>query len=104
MDVQAARDDPIQPLSANLPTSTLMITPEIDSEIEQWRKSGIPPFPELLLNARKDWYRFSKPTLRLIYHIAGLSVDLHRRGLAAAVFWTAHMSRSVVYGDHRGPS
>ncbi|QGA15124.1 hypothetical protein EYB26_002780 [Talaromyces marneffei] len=91
MDIQAARDE-TTPTAATTPPN-LMITPEIDAEIEQWRTTGVPPFPELDITPRNDWHRFSKSTLRLIYHIAGLSIDLHRRGLGETTVWSAHMPR-----------
>lgn len=93
MDIQAARDDST-PTAATTPPN-LMITPEIDAEIEQWRTTGVPPFQELNFSPRNDWHRFSKSTLRLIYHISGLSLDLHRRGLGETTVWSAHMPRLV---------
>jgi hypothetical protein len=91
MDTQAARDDSTPTVATTPPN--LMITPEIDAEIEQWRTTGVPPFQELNFSPRNDWHRFSKSTLRLIYHIAGLSLDLHRRGLGETTVWSAHMPR-----------
>lgn len=93
MDIQAARDESTP--TAATPPPNLMITPEIDAEIEQWRTTGVPPFPELNFTPQSDWYRFSKSTLRLIYHIAGLSIDLHRRGLGETTVWSPHILRLV---------
>lgn len=94
MDIQAARDESTTPTAATTPPN-LMITPEIDAEIEQWRTTGVPPFPELNFTPRSDWHRFSKSTLRLIYHIAGLSIDFHRRGLGETTVWSPHILRLV---------
>ncbi|EED21382.1 C6 transcription factor RosA-like, putative [Talaromyces stipitatus ATCC 10500] len=80
-------------LNATATPPNLLLTPGIDAEIEQWRATGVPPFPELALCPRNDWHRFSKSTLRLIYHIAGLSIDLHRRGLGDTTVWSANMPR-----------
>lgn len=93
MDIQAARDE-TAPATAALPPN-LLLTPEIDAEVEQWRITGVPPFPELNFTPRSDWNRFPKSTLRLIYHIAGLSIDLHRRGLSETTVWSPHILRSV---------
>lgn len=93
MDIQAARDESTP--TAATPNSNLMITPKIDAEIEQWRMTGVPPFPELNFTPRSDWHRFPKSTLRLIYHIAGLSIDLHRRGLGETTVWSPHILRLV---------
>jgi hypothetical protein len=93
MDVQTAREDSVQIPKSSL---NLMMTPEIDAEIENWRATGIPPFQELSQCARNDWHRFSKSTLRLIHHIAGLSIELHRRGLGHATVWSVNMPRLVI--------
>ncbi|OKL63614.1 hypothetical protein UA08_01014 [Talaromyces atroroseus] len=90
MDVQTTRDDSVQTPKTPL---DLLMTPEIDAEIENWRTTGIPPFQELSQCPRNDWHRFSKSTLRLIHHIAGLSIDLHRRGLGHTTVWSACMPR-----------
>lgn len=91
MDTQAARDESV-PAAVASPLN-LMMTPEIDAELEQWRTTGVPPFPELNFTTPNDWQRFPKSTLRLIYHIAGLSIDLHRRGLGETTVWSAHILR-----------
>ena len=93
MDTQAARDESV-PAAVASPLN-LMMTPEIDAELEQWRTTGVPPFPELNFTTPNDWQRFPKSTLRLIYHIAGLSIDLHRRGLGETTVWSAHILRLV---------
>jgi hypothetical protein len=88
MDVQATTRDETSrsPASPNLLT-----TPEIEMELESWRTTGITPFPELSQCPRNDWYRFSRTDLRLIHHIAGLSIDFHRRGLGNSTVWAPKM-------------
>jgi hypothetical protein len=95
MDTHSTRENsnPIPPITA--PPLSLMVTPEIDVEIEHWRTSGIPPWPELSICPRDEWLRFPKSTLRLIYHISALSIDLNRRGLGEATVWSTHISRLV---------
>lgn len=94
MDAQTttSRDDSVSALTTPI---NLMMTPEIDAEIEKWRTTGIPPFQELSQCPRNDWHRFSKSTLRLIHHISKLSIDLHRRGLGETTVWSANMPRSA---------
>ncbi|KAH8699070.1 hypothetical protein BGW36DRAFT_154833 [Talaromyces proteolyticus] len=87
MDLQAAREE--APRSSDVPN--LMMTSDIEAEIESWQLTGLPPFPELSQGARNDWFRFSKTDLRLIHHIAGLSIDFHRRGLSEATVWALKM-------------
>lgn len=70
----------------------LLITPEIEMEIENWRITGICPFPELShLCPENGWHSFSRIELRLIHHLAGLSVDLHRRGYSGGTVWAQRM-------------
>ncbi|KAI1914135.1 hypothetical protein LOZ53_006777 [Ophidiomyces ophidiicola] len=69
----------------------LLMSPEIDMEIDAWQRSGNPPFPELQPSSRAYWYRFSKTDLRLIHHISGLSIDLHRRGYSNCTVWAQKM-------------
>lgn len=87
MDSQASRDE--TPRSPSVPN--LMMTPEIEADIESWQFTGIPPFPELSQSSLHDWYRYSKTELRLIHHIAGLSIDFYRRGLSETTVWAPKM-------------
>ena len=76
----------------------LTMSPEIEREIELWRITGDPPFPELRLSSREYWLRFSTVDLRLVHHIAGLSIDMHQRGYAACTVWAQKMP-VLVYHD-----
>jgi len=71
----------------------LLMSQEIEIEIENWRTTGIPPFPELSMCPRNGWYRFSRSDLRLIHHITGLSIDLHRRGYSNSTIWAQRMPK-----------
>ncbi|KMQ46430.1 Zn(2)-C6 fungal-type DNA-binding domain [Trichophyton rubrum] len=75
----------------NARSPDLLMSPEIELEIQNWQKSGNPPFPELQLSTRAYWYKFSRTDLRLIHHIAGLSIDLHRRGYSNCTVWAQKM-------------
>jgi hypothetical protein len=87
MDIAAAREE--SPRSPGTPD--LLFSPDIEAEIENWRVTGIPPFPELAQCSRHDWYRLSRVDLRLIHHIAGLSIDLQRRGFSNSTVWAQRM-------------
>lgn len=93
MDSPALTDDP--PRSPRAPD--LLTTPEIERELDAWRMTGNPPFPELRLSSQGYWYRFSPVDLRLIHHIAGLSIDLHRRGYSACMVWAEKMPAYVLH-------
>lgn len=71
----------------------LLMSPEIEVEIENWHLTGVPPFPELLHCPRGGWVGLSRVDLRLIHHIIGLSIDLHRRGLSNCTIWAPKMPK-----------
>ncbi|KAK2813783.1 hypothetical protein FQN50_000183 [Emmonsiellopsis sp. PD_5] len=87
MDNVIAQEQPTSPRGG----PDLLMSPEIDIEIEAWLKTGNPPFPELQLSSRAYWFKFSRTDLRLIHHIAGLSIDLHRRGYSNCTVWAQKM-------------
>ena len=87
MDMPAASDEPSQ---GSRPAE-LEMTSEIEREIDFWRMTGNPPFPELRLTTPEYWLRFSTVDLRLVHHIAGLSIDMHKRGYAACTVWAQKM-------------
>lgn len=69
----------------------LLMSPEIDVAIQTWQKTGHPPFPELQLSSKSFWYKFSRADLRLIHHIAGLSIELHRLQYSNCTVWAQKM-------------
>ncbi|KAJ5596857.1 hypothetical protein N7450_003315 [Penicillium hetheringtonii] len=69
----------------------LLMSPEIEMEIENWHRSGVPPYPELMQCPRSGWAGLSRTDLRLVHHIIGLSIDLHRRGLSTSTVWAQKM-------------
>lgn len=71
----------------------LLMSPEIEMEVENWLTRGIPPFPELSQCPRSGWYGLSRIDLRLVHHIIGLSIDLHRRGFGACTVWAQKMPK-----------
>lgn len=87
MDTPALSDEP----SGGSRPAELLMTPQIEREIEFWRMTGDPPFPELRPSSREYWLRFSSVDLRLVHHIAGLSIEMHQRGYAACTVWAQKM-------------
>lgn len=73
----------------------LQMTPEIEREVDVWRMTGEPPFPELRMTSKSYWHRFSPVDLRLIHHIAGLSIDMHQRGYSGCTPWAQKMPTSA---------
>ncbi|KAL1957505.1 hypothetical protein VTO42DRAFT_5968 [Malbranchea cinnamomea] len=86
MDLVAAHDPASTPRNPDL-----LMSPEIEVELDTWQKTGNPPFPELQLSSRTYWYRFSRTDLRLIHHISGLSIDMHRLGYSSCTVWAQKM-------------
>lgn len=89
MDSSTAKDTASN--SRNAPD--LLMSPEIESEIESWHVTGVPPFPELLHCPQNGWHGLSRTDLRLIHHITGLSIDLHRRGFSNCTTWARLMPK-----------
>lgn len=92
MDSSAAKDT----ASNSRKAPDLLMSPEIESEIESWHVTGVPPFPELLHCPQNGWHGLSRTDLRLIHHITGLSIDLHRRGFSNCTTWARLMPNFLV--------
>ncbi|KAL2853396.1 hypothetical protein BJY01DRAFT_207000 [Aspergillus pseudoustus] len=87
MDVATVHDESTS--IRNVPD--LLMSAEIEMEIKNWHLTGLPPFPELMHFPRNCWSKLSRTDLRLIHHIIGLSIDLHRRGLSNCTIWAQKM-------------
>jgi hypothetical protein len=90
MDSAAVHDES-SPTSIAAPD--LLMSPEIEMEIENWYTNGVPPFFELSQCPRSGWYGLSRIHLRLVHHIVGLSIDLNRRGLGSCTVWAQKMPK-----------
>lgn len=71
----------------------LLMTPEIEMEIDNWHRTGVPPYPELMQCPQMGWSSLSRSDLRLVHHIVGLSINLHRRGLSNCTVWAQKMPK-----------
>lgn len=89
MDVAAANEQSPRPMKG----PDLLMSPEIEIEIENWHSNGVPPFLELSQCPRSGWYGLSRIQLRLIHHIIGLSIDLHRRGFSSCTVWAQKLPK-----------
>ncbi|PLB48855.1 putative C6 transcription factor [Aspergillus steynii IBT 23096] len=86
MDVATVHDE-----TSSRKVPDLLMSAEIEVEIKNWHITGVPPFPELVHFPRSGWSRLSRTDLRLIHHIIGLSIDLHRRGFSNCTIWAQKM-------------
>ncbi|KAL4893729.1 hypothetical protein BDV59DRAFT_192886 [Aspergillus ambiguus] len=87
MDVAAVHDES----SAARKMPDLLMSAEIELEIKNWHIAGVAPFPELVHFPRSAWNNLSRIDLRLVHHIIGLSIDLHRRSLSDCTIWAKKM-------------
>ena len=87
MDVATVHDES----STTRKIPDLLMSAEIETEIKNWHITGVPPFPELVQYPRSCWSKLSRTDLRLIHHIIGLSIDLHRRGFSNSTIWAQKM-------------
>ena len=87
MDMPAAGEEP---LKGSRPAE-LMMTPDLQQRLDNWRLTGDSPLPELRSNDPTYWTRFSTIDLRLIHHVATLSSDLHERGYSSCTAWASKM-------------
>ena len=88
MDTAAAHDE-----SSTGAIPDLLVSPEVEMEIENWYTNGVPPFFELSQCPRSGWQGLSRTHLRLIHHIVGLSIDLNRRGLSNCTVWAQRIPK-----------
>lgn len=70
--------------------SGILIKPEVYKELDEWRHSSQPPFPELY-RLPYDWSNLCYVDLYLFHHIIGLSLRLHRNGLSGCAIWAQNM-------------
>jgi hypothetical protein len=89
MDIAATREE-----SSKSPAApNLMMTPEVERDLENWRMTGVPPFLELSHFPHSYWVQVRKADLRLIHHIVGLSNDFRQRGLSETTVWVPKMHK-----------
>ncbi|KAL4949199.1 hypothetical protein BDW69DRAFT_174895 [Aspergillus filifer] len=98
MDVATVHDESTS--VRNVPD--LLMSAEIEMEIKNWHHTGLPPFPDLMHYPQNCWRKLSRTDLRLIHHIIGLSIDLHRRGLSNCTIWVQKMSLFLSIAVSRG--
>jgi hypothetical protein len=87
MDMPAAGEE----LLKGSQSPDLLMSPELQRMLDNWRLTGESPLPDLAVNDLSYWKRFSAIDLRLIHHITTLSLNLHQRGYAACTPWGPKM-------------
>lgn len=79
---------PMEERSASPEKPDLQWTPEIESAIEQWRVTGLFPFPSLDIYRGPDPQSLTREELRLIYHVAHISDQLITVNANEFTLWT----------------
>lgn len=69
----------------------LLWTAEIESEIERWQQTGEFPFPGLYIYPAPAPQYFSVEELRLIYHVASISMELSMHDAGNFTIWTGQI-------------
>jgi hypothetical protein len=85
-------DMPAQDERANTPEKPdLLWTPEIEAEIERWQRTGIFPFPDLYIFPAPAPQFFSVEDLRLVHHVASISMELSMNDAGNFTIWTSQI-------------
>jgi hypothetical protein len=79
-----------EPVKGSRPPDVMM-TPDLQKQLDNWRLSGEPILPELRTADPTYWTRFSTIDLRLIHHIVTLTSDLHNGNYSSCTAWAAKM-------------
>lgn len=65
-----------------------MWTPKIETTIEQWRRTGMFPFPSLGVYPAPTPQLLSLEDLRLIHHVASISQQMQELDANEFTLWT----------------
>lgn len=88
MDMPAAGEELIK----GTKPPELLMSPELQEKLDNWRLTGEAPLPELRSADATYWTRFSTIDLRLVHHITILSRDFLQRGYTGCTPWAAKMN------------
>ena len=66
----------------------LMWTPEIEASLENWKQTGIFPFPNLNIYPAPSPEKYTLEDLRLIHHVASICDELGVMGADSFTLWT----------------
>ncbi|KAK4104777.1 hypothetical protein N658DRAFT_188789 [Parathielavia hyrcaniae] len=80
----------------------LMWTPEIEATIEQWRRTGVFPFPSLGIYPAPAPELLTLEDLRLIHHVASISHQMQELDTNDFTLWTRQIPTIISIGaTHR---
>lgn len=67
----------------------LLWTPEVETQILLWQQTGEFPFPDLNIFPTPSPHFLTFEELRLIHHIASISMDLNMQDASSFTIWTS---------------
>ncbi|KAL2195072.1 hypothetical protein P885DRAFT_62321 [Corynascus similis CBS 632.67] len=76
----------------------LLWTPEIEATIEQWRRTGMFPFPSLGIYPTPAPDFLTNEELRLIHHVASISHQMQELGANDFTLWTRQIPTLISIG------
>ncbi|KAL8396741.1 hypothetical protein RB594_003717 [Gaeumannomyces avenae] len=76
----------------------LMWTPEIETTIEQWQRTGIFPFPQMNIYPAPNPQVLTIEDLRLIHHVASISHQMLRIDADGFTLWTRQIPTLIRIG------
>lgn len=81
-------DIPVQEARPNGPPN-LMWDSDVEDALEQWRRTGLFPFPDLNVSPTPAPQFYSFEELRLIHHVASISHELGAWDANGFTLWTS---------------
>jgi len=71
------------------------MTPQIERELDTWKKTGVYPFPNLGLERQPSPTRYSPTDLRLIHHISSIASQMRAVEPGNSAIWTKRVPMLV---------
>lgn len=68
--------------------ANLLWTPQIETALDIWQRTGQFPFPELRIYPEPQWHTYSKPELRLIHHLSSIADGMLQSRSNKMTVWT----------------
>lgn len=73
----------------------LKMTPQIQRELDNWRETGVYPFPSLGVVKHPSPSRYTATDLRLIHHISSVASQMQAAELSNSAIWTKRVPMLV---------
>lgn len=81
-------------------TPDLNMSPQIQRELDDWRETGVYPFPSLGVDNQPSPSRYSQTDLRLIHHISSVAAQMQAAEPSNSAIWTKRVPMLVIAWDY----